>query len=41
LGQDNCGVLVGTAMEEERRMSSTLQEGLTPRDSLLEVEYDV
>jgi hypothetical protein len=28
-------------LEEERRMSSTLQEGLTHRDSLLEVEHDV
>jgi hypothetical protein len=41
LGQDNCGVLVVQRVEEERRMSSTLQEGLTHRDSLLEVEYDV
>jgi hypothetical protein len=28
-------------VEEERRMSSTIQESLTHRESLLEVEYDV
>jgi hypothetical protein len=28
-------------MEEERRMSSTIEEGLNGRQSLLEVEYDV
>jgi hypothetical protein len=41
LGQDNCGVLVVLRVEEERRMSSTLQEAPTHRDSLLEVEHDV
>jgi hypothetical protein len=28
-------------VEEERRMSSTIEESLTHRDTLLEVEYDV
>jgi hypothetical protein len=28
-------------VEEESRMSSTIEEGLTHRDSLLEVEHDV
>jgi hypothetical protein len=28
-------------VEEERRMSSTIEEGLTYRQSLLEVEHDV
>jgi hypothetical protein len=28
-------------VEEERRMSSTIEEHVTQRDSLLEVEYDV
>jgi hypothetical protein len=28
-------------VEEERRMSSTIEENLTSRDSLLEVEYDM
>jgi hypothetical protein len=28
-------------IEEDRRMSSTIEEHLTSRDSLLEVEYDV
>jgi hypothetical protein len=40
LGQDNCGVLYVPRVEEERRMSSTIEE-LTHRDTLLEVEYDV
>jgi hypothetical protein len=40
-GQDNCGVLYVPRVEEERRMSSTIEESVTPRDSLLEVEYDV
>jgi hypothetical protein len=31
----------GTTSEEERRMSSTIEETFTARDSLLEVEYDV
>jgi len=28
-------------IEEERRMSTTIEESVTARDSLLEVEYDV
>jgi hypothetical protein len=28
-------------VEEERRMSSTIEEGLSHRDTLLEVEHDV
>jgi hypothetical protein len=40
LHQDNCGVL-HQRVEEERRMSSTSEESVTHRDSLLEVEYDV
>jgi hypothetical protein len=41
LGKDNCGVRSAYRVEEERRMSSTIEEGLSHRDSLLEVEYDV
>src|SRR5689334_3514358 len=41
LSQDNCGVLCVPRVEEERRMSSTIEENLTQRDTLLEVEYDV
>jgi hypothetical protein len=41
LAEDDCGVRGGTASEEERRMSSTIDEGPTHRDSLLEVEHDV
>jgi hypothetical protein len=40
LRQDNCGVRVALLVEEERRMSSTIEESVS-RDSLLEVEYDV
>jgi hypothetical protein len=41
LGQDNCGVRVGeSSIQEERRMSSTIEEGLSHSDTLLEVEYD-
>jgi hypothetical protein len=41
LGQDNCGVLGVQRVEEERRMSSTIEESVTYRGSLLEVEHDV
>jgi hypothetical protein len=41
LREDNCGVLPVPRVEEERRMSSTIEETLNHRDSLLEVEYDV
>jgi anti-sigma factor RsiW len=37
---DNCGVRVPLRIEEERRMSSTIEE-LGQRDTLLEVEYDI
>jgi hypothetical protein len=39
--RDNCGVRVAQRVEEERRMSTTIEESLTRRDSLLEVEHDV
>jgi hypothetical protein len=38
--RDNCGVRVVLRVEEERRMSSTIEESIS-RDSLLEMEYDV
>jgi hypothetical protein len=40
LGQDDCGVRY-SRVEKERRMSSTIEESVTHRDSLLEVEYAV
>jgi hypothetical protein len=43
LAQDNCGVRPVLRVEEDRRMSSTIEETktLAPRETLLEVEYDV
>jgi hypothetical protein len=35
VGKDNCGVRVALRVEEERRMSSTIEEGLNQRDSFL------
>src|SRR5579862_2717055 len=40
LRQDICGVRT-SRVEEERRMSSTIEESITHTDSLLEVEYSV
>src|SRR5437879_2337229 len=40
LGQDICGVRLYQRVEE-CRMSSIIEESLTHRDTLLEVEYDV
>jgi hypothetical protein len=40
LSQDNCGVRY-SRVEKERRMSSTIEESVTHRGSLLEVEYAV
>jgi hypothetical protein len=39
-GSDNCGVWK-VESGEERRMSSTIEERVTPSESLLEVEYDI
>jgi hypothetical protein len=41
LGQDICGVRWYSDLEEERRMSSTIEERPTESDTLLEVEYYV
>jgi hypothetical protein len=40
-GQDTAASDRHSEVEEERRMSSTIEESLGHRDSLLEVEYDV
>jgi hypothetical protein len=39
--KDNCGVRVPPRFEEERRMSTTIEEVVGHRETLLEVEYDV
>jgi hypothetical protein len=46
-GDDDCARTTAASdrgnhrVQEERRMSSTIEEGLSRRESLLEVEYDV
>jgi hypothetical protein len=39
--KDNCGVRVPPRLEEERRMSTTIEEVVGHRETLLEVEHDV
>jgi hypothetical protein len=40
-GKDICGVLVALRVEEERRMSSTVEELVGHRETLLDYEHDV